>query len=287
VPSAPAQSQGRDGDNSDVVARVGADNVTANDIRSYVAALDSRQQQALAHDPALLNQAVRLLLADRLVLQEALAKKWEQQPDVAAQLARVRDKAIAELYLQAITAPPTDYPSEAEIQKAYDANAKAFFVPRQFLLAQIFVAAPQGADAGAEATAKKRLGDIQTKLAAPGADFAAIAKTGNDAANGGDLGWLSESQIKPEILTQVMGLAKNASSQPIRVDDGWHIINLIDTKAAFTRTLPEVRDQIVQQMRAERSAGARRSYIAQLMQQHPPVLNEFALSTLFAGKAAQ
>jgi peptidylprolyl isomerase len=290
APAAPAatapaaESRGPDG--HDVIARVGNDNLTADDVRAYVAALDERQKQALAHDPALLSQTVRLLLSNRLVLQEALAKKWEQKPDIAAQLQRIRDDAIAQLYLQSMTAPPADYPSEADIQKVYDANSKSFLMPRQFQLAQIFISVPQAGDSAAEAAAKKRIDDIAAKFAAPGADFDAVAKTGNDASNGGDLGWLPETQVRPEIASQIIGLQTGGVSKPIHLEDGWHIVKLIDTRASYTRTLPEVRDQLVQQMRAERAAMAQRAYIGQLLQQHPPMLNEFALSNLL-GKAAQ
>ena len=58
-------------------------------------------------------------------------------------------------------------------------------------------------------------------------------------------------------------------------------LKLIDTKAAYTRTLPEVRDQLSQQMRTERATMLRRAYLAELLKQHPPVLNELALSSLF------
>jgi peptidylprolyl isomerase len=69
-------------------------------------------------------------------------------------------------------------------------------------------------------------------------------------------------------------------SDPIRLDAGWHIVKLTDTKASYTRTLPEVRDQLAQQMRKERAAALRRGYLAELLKQHPPVLNELALSNL-------
>jgi parvulin-like peptidyl-prolyl isomerase len=75
-------------------------------------------------------------------------------------------------------------------------------------------------------------------------------------------------------------LAKNGISEAVRLDDGWHILKLTDTKAAYTRTLPEVREQLVQQMRNERASMMRRSYLAELLKQHPPVLNELALSNL-------
>lgn len=264
-----------------VVARVGDTNVSADDLRSYVAALAPREQAALAKDPAMLSQAVRLLLANRLVLQEAAAKKWDQQPGVAAQLERMREGAVVELYLQSVSTPPASFPSEDELQKVYDANRAAFLMPRQFQLAQIFIAAPKEGGKAAEDKAKQELDDVQRKLKAPGADFAAIARGDSNAAqDGGDLGWVAENQIRPEIRSQVMGLAKDAVSEPIKLDDGWHFIKLLDTKASYTRTLPEVRDQLVQQIRSERSTMMRRAYLAELLKQHPPVLNELALSNL-------
>jgi PPIC-type PPIASE domain len=273
------------GGGGDVIARVGGTNISADEVRSYVTSLGPRERAALGQDPALLSQAVRMMLANRLVLQEVIAKKWDQQPVVAVQLDRVRENAVVELYLQTVSVPPASFPNDDELQKVYDANRAAMLMPRQFQLAQIFVALPNDADKAAEDKAKKSLDDIQRKLKAPGADFGAIANE-NDAKNGGDLGWLVENQIRPEIRTAVMPLAKNANSEPIRLDDGWHILKVVDTKASYTRTLPEVRDVLVQQMRSERAAAQRRAYVADLLKQHPPVINELALSNLLGEQAS-
>ncbi len=64
----------------------------------------------MAQDPALLSQAVRMMLANRLVLQEVVAKKWDQQPGVATQLDRIRENALVELYLQAASVPGGELP---------------------------------------------------------------------------------------------------------------------------------------------------------------------------------
>ncbi len=264
----------------EIVARVGDADVTADELRAYVAGLQLDEQAALAKDPALLVQAIRQLLANRLVLQEAVAKKWDQQPNVEAQLDRIRERAVVELYLQSVSAPPAGFPSDEELQKTYEANRAAFLMPRQYQLAQIFVASPKDADKADDDSAKKKIDEIERKLKAPGADFAAIASGGNDAKDGGDLGWVAEGQIRPEIRAQITGLAKNAITEPIRLDDGWHILKLVDTKAAYTRSLAEAHDQLVQQMRAERSAMLRRAYLGELLKQHPPVVNELALSNL-------
>jgi parvulin-like peptidyl-prolyl isomerase len=270
----------------DVIARVGSTNISADEIRAYVTGLAPRDRAALGQDPNLLSQAVRMMLASRLVLQEIAARKWDQQPNVTEQLDRVRENAAVELYLQTVSTPPAGFPSDEELQKVYDANRGAFLMPRQFELAQIFIALPKDADKAAEDKAKKSVEDVQRKLKAPGADFATIANDNSETKNGGELGWVAENQVRPEIRTQVMELAKNAVSDPIKLDDGWHIIKLIDTKASYTRTLPEVREALVQQIRNERATALRRAYLAELLKQHPPVINELALSGLLGDQPA-
>jgi peptidylprolyl isomerase len=77
-----------------------------------------------------------------------------------------------------------------------------------------------------------------------------------------------------------MGLALKATGEPVKLDDGWHIVRLIDTKPARTLALSEVRDQLVQRVRDERAAVNRRNYLAKLVEQAPPAINELALSNL-------
>ncbi|MGT2504609.1 hypothetical protein ACVOMS_34915 [Bradyrhizobium guangxiense] len=70
----------------EVVARVGNNDVTADDMRNFIATLSPQQQAAVAQDPSLLSQAVRMMLSNRLVMQELAAKKWDKQPQIEAQL---------------------------------------------------------------------------------------------------------------------------------------------------------------------------------------------------------
>lgn len=269
----------------DVVARIGGQDITADQIRATLAMLPPEHQVALARDPALLSQTVRMVLANRLVLAEAAAKNWGEQPAVVEQLKRIRESAITESYLQSVSTPPASYPSDAEIQEAYDANKTAFVVPRQFRLAQIFVASQKDADAATAEKAKAKLADIQSKLKQK-ADFAGLAKELSDqkenAQNGGEIGWVAENQIRPEIKDQVMGLDANAVSEPIRLDDGWHLIKLLETKPASTRALDEqVRQLLIERLRAQRAEALRREYLARLLEKNPPAINEIALSKVF------
>lgn len=268
----------------DVVARAGDRDLTRDEIRDFVSTLAPNEQAALASDPALFSQTLRVILANQLVLQEALAKKWDEQPQVTAQLQRLRDNAVVDSYLQSVSTPPESYPSEAELAQAYEANKAALTVPRTFQVAQIFIALADGADKDAEDKAKKKLAEVQAKLKVAKADFAAIAKADSDeptsASQGGEIGWLTEAQLKPEIREQVTSLAKGTVGAPIKTEGGWHVLKVLDTKEAGTRPLAEVKDALTQRLKAQRAEATRRAYLAKLLDQSPPTINELALSNV-------
>jgi parvulin-like peptidyl-prolyl isomerase len=256
--------------------------VTAGEIRADIRNLDANTQAAAERDPAALSQLVRAILAQRLVLKEALEKKWDQNPAVTAAIERLRDSAIAQTYLQSVSKPPETYPSDAELQAAYDANKAQLLIPRQFDLAQIYIKNPKSSDPSAAATAQVKLDAVRKALAKHGADFSAIASAESDdpssAAKGGELGWLAETRIQPEIRSQLGSLAKGTVSQPVRLDDGWHVLKVVDVKEPYTPTLDEIRPQLSQKMRAERARAISQQYIAKLMQENPVQINELALS---------
>jgi len=265
-----------------VIARVGDTEVTADEIRTAIQNLDAKTQAAAATDPAALSQVVRGILTQRVVLKEALTNKWDQDPSVTAALARLRDSVVAQTYLQSVSKPADGYPSDAEVQTAYDTNKGQLVVPRQYQLAQIFIKNPKGADEAAAAKAQVKLDGIHKALAKHNADFPAIARAESDepdsAAKGGEMGWLADNRIQPEIRTQLGTLAKASISQPIRLDDGWHVIKVLDIKEPYTPALAEIRPQLIQQMRNEKARANSQQYIAKLLQDNPIQINELNLS---------
>lgn len=269
---------------AEIVARVGGAEIPADELRAYVETLGSAEQAALAKDPSMLSQVVRSYLARRAVLTEAQSKKWEQRPEVKSRLDRLRDQALIELYLQSVSIPPDGFPAEAQVRAAYDANLKAFEVPRQVRVAQIFIAVAAGADKDAEEKARKRIDEVSKKLRQKGTDFAALARAESDdkatVERGGDIGWLAEGQIVAGIRSAVLGLAKDSVSEPIRLDDGWHVVKVLETKSASTRPFAEVKESIAAQLRSERAQANRQAYLSKLLEQNPPAINELALSKL-------
>ena len=275
-------SDGAFAQEASVIARVGDIEIRGEEIRAMVDQLDPREQAAISRDPALLNQSVRQLLVQRLVLKEALSKHWDKEPETAAMIERARGAVIVESYLQSQAKADDAAPSEADLKAAYDANKSSLLVPRQFKIAQIYVAVAKTAEPDAAEKAKARIEAIRKNLRQPNADFAAIARTQSDektnAKSDGEIGWVAENQLQPEIRTKVAELAKNGVSDPVRLDDGWHIVKCLDVKESRTASFEEVRGGLDQKLRAERVRAARQAYLAKLVKQTPLSVNELALS---------
>jgi len=267
-----------------VIAKVGENEVKADDIKPFLEKLPVRDQLLLSKDTAAMNEFVRGIIIQQLVFKEALAKKWEQQPQVAAQLEKVRQQAITQSYLQSVAAPPSDYPSAAELQSAYDVLKKnnALQVPKQYRLSQIYIACPKGSDKDAEAKAQSKLEAVVKGLKA--GDFATLAQSQSDdqasAPRGGDLGFLAESQIQPEIRASVASLSKGGLTDPIRLNDGWHVIKVVEVKDAYTASLDDIKGSLVNELRNQRAQVLAKAYLAKLLQQYPLTLNEIAISKI-------
>jgi peptidylprolyl isomerase len=277
-------------DAGEVVARMGGIEIREGALRAFLAGLSEGDRAAIRRDPEAMARAVRALLANQQVLTEATTRHWEQQPAIAQQLQQLRDNAIVQSYLASVSNPPQDYPTEAELQAAYDANKSAFLIPRQYLVAQIFIAASKDADKASQDRARAKIDDIARQLKQPNADFAAIARASSEARQsaekGGEIGWLAETQLRPDIKAQVISLAKGETSAPVQLEDGWQILKLNDTRPASTPSFAEVHDALRQRIRDERAAELRRGYLADLLKQNPPAINELVVSKI-AGESAQ
>lgn len=269
---------------SNIVARVGDTGLKTEEIRAMIDKLEPREKDAISRAPSLLTQSVRQLLLQRVVLKEALAKKWDKQPETVTLIDKVRDGAIVESYLQSVCKVDDSYPSDAELKTAYEANKESLVIPRQFKLAQIYVAGSKTANSEENEKAKNRMESIQKSLRQPNADFAAIAMSQSDdnttKTSGGEIGWLVETQMQPEIRSAVAGLQKNGVSEPVRTNDGWHILKCLDTKESRTASLEEATGRLRQTLRAERTRSLRQAYLAKLVQQNPMSVNELTLSSL-------
>jgi parvulin-like peptidyl-prolyl isomerase len=269
----------------DIIAKAGSETLTAEAIKPYLENLGEAELATLANDPQLLNQAVRAALVEKLLLKEATAAGWDKRPDMATRLARVRDAAIAETYLQELSRAPVGYPSEAEIKDLYEQRKADLQLPKQFELAQIFIAGGgENADKVQQAAAKARVEAVLAKLQAPNANFEEVATAMSDEKNsatrGGKLGWLAESSIRPEVREAVSKLGKGQTSAPLKLSDGTYIVKVLDVREPRPATYDEVKERLAAALREQRVRSNREAYLANLLQQNPVSVNELSLEAL-------
>jgi parvulin-like peptidyl-prolyl isomerase len=265
-----------------VIARLGTQPMTAADFKDVVDGLTPQQREQAAKDPKFSVQLVRSAIGRKLLLADAVKQSWEKRPEVAAQIARARDEVVLATYLRSIAQVPAGYPADADLHAAYDLNKERF---HQYHIAQIFIAEPPGANKDAFAELEKKARDLAQKAKAKGADFAALARAnsqdGASAAKGGDLGWVVESQIQPEILGAITATGDKSVTDAIHVAGGWHILMLLGRKQA---DFGQVRDQIAAVLRENKGAQAQQAYAEKLLDDQHVTIDEPAAASLFAVK---
>ena len=271
-----------------VVGKMGNVEIKTSEMLRILDAQSPEVRRQLTAGLTELDRLARSELVRQSLLAEAKSKGWDKKPEVTFVMERAKEQALLQLYMSDVARPPAAYPSEEEIKKAYEANKSAFAAPAQFNLAQIFLAVPENADKQVRDAAQKKAADLAAKARVKGADFAQLAKENSDhkdtAPKGGDLGWLAENQMLPEIRAVAEKMEKGDVSMPIRSPTGWHIVKVIDKKPPSTRPLPEVRDAIVSQMRLRRAQEMERKYMEEMVARSQPTVNQVELSKLQTAK---
>jgi len=103
---------------------------------------------------------------------------------------------------------------------------------QEFLLSHILIAVPASATPDQIEAAQRQVDDLYKRIQAS-EDFANLAvaySNGQQALEGGSLGWLKGSEL-PSLFAEVApGLAKGQVAEPVRNSSGFHLIKLDDRR---------------------------------------------------------
>jgi len=183
------------------------------------------------------------LVSREVMMQEAEKMGFGKDNDVKAQIENARQaiviNALVGDYLK--KNPITDADIKAEYDRFVKQSGDKEYHVRHILLAT-------------EGDAK----EVIAKLKA-GAKFEDLAKQSKDtgsASNGGDLDWAPASAYPKEFADAVMTLKKGEVTQvPVQSPNGFHVIELEDTRAAKLPTLEEVKPQILEALQQRKLQG--------------------------------
>jgi len=143
-----------------------------------------------------------------------------------------------------------------EVERFYNNNIETFSTPEQVRASHILFKTEGKDEKVVQAAAEKVLAEIRK----PNADFAALAKKYSEdeptAKQGGDLDYFARGRMVPAFDDAAFALAPGTISDLVKTNFGFHIIKVVDKKAATTRTLDQVRAQITDQLGMEKAQKA-------------------------------
>lgn len=143
--------------------------------------------------------------------------------------------------------------AEDDLRERYEATKSRFMAPEERRAAHILIAETDQRDAD-EARALAQ--SLRDRIEA-GEAFGALAEEFSDdpvsAGEGGDLGWIEPGVMDAPFEDALYALEQDTVSEPVETDFGWHLIRVDDVRPPRGQSFEEARDEILQDMRAERA----------------------------------
>ncbi|TCV86711.1 peptidylprolyl isomerase [Sulfurirhabdus autotrophica] len=193
-----------------------------------------------ADSPELRKAVTNELISRELMSQEATKKGLDKDAEVAAQIDLAKQTVLVGAYIQDyLKANPV---SDDLIKAEYD-KLKAQIGSKEYKVRHILVEK--------EAEAKDIIAQLKK-----GAKFDKLAteksKDTGSKAKGGDLNWMTPSNVVKPFGDAMMKLKKGQYTQePVQSQFGWHVIKLDDERDLKAPTFEEVKPQLAQRLQQE------------------------------------
>lgn len=219
--------------NSNTLARVGNWSITAEEFTERLSALKEVVPEYDTNDPR-----ARKLVLDELVNQQVLVLGAERtglarQKDIRAAVDEFRRTLIVREVARQLT--ENIEVSEIEAQTFYDKNKETLIGSMRWHVREIVV------------PTKEQASNILGQILA-GADFGAMAKqrsTGKTAADGGDLGFITEEPFS-QMGNALLLLEEGDTSGVFKGPEGYYIVKLEEKKGGEQIEFEKIKGDIIQ-----------------------------------------
>jgi peptidyl-prolyl cis-trans isomerase C len=206
----------------------------------YVKTVSGKSPSELTVDQ--LNQLLDNLIRGELCAEAAVKARLDKQEDTASTLSLERMQVLQQAYVNNYLADKQ--PSEDDLLTEYQmqvANApKMQYHARHILLAT-------------QVEAQKIIDELKG-----GAGFEFLAKQNSSDASkdkGGDLGWFTLGSMVKPFADAVASLNNGqTTSLPVQTQYGWHVIQLIETRATPIPSFDEARGRVAEIVKQKKAA---------------------------------
>jgi peptidyl-prolyl cis-trans isomerase C len=163
-----------------------------------------------------------------------------------------------------------DAVTEDDAKKFYDANTKEFAHPDLVKASHILFRTPENATPDQIKAAEKKAKDAIVRVN-KGEDFGKLAGELSEepgaAQRGGDLGYFPKDRMVPEFANAAFAQkVGTVSATPVKSKFGFHVIKVTDKKPAGTQSFDEVKDKLMQFLKAQKQREVFKGIMQELRQ---------------------
>ena len=219
-----------------ILARVGERAITQDDLNVLIKRYETSKKVNLSLDDK--KNLLNLLINSVLINIEAEREKLDQKPEIKAELQILKNDLLTREYIMTKIDPLVTVKDE-EIEQIMKKNPS--LVPKEMrTLKEIAVRTEKEAD------------EIYQELKR-GADFSKIATERSIAeskSKGGLIGTIPQGHLPPPLDSIAFQLKEGEYSQPIKTDEGFKILYLVDRKGQSSEEIKtierKIREKVIQ-----------------------------------------
>jgi Parvulin-like peptidyl-prolyl isomerase len=245
------------------------------ELQKFLELVDEKQRKSLLEDEENFRNFVKNEAANKSVYAAARANRVDQNEKNLLIAQRGAENILREIYLRQLLASkiPADFPSDEQIKDYYEKNRDKFVLPERLPVWQIFLSVPEDMAQKDIELLKKKAESIVTDINKNKIEFAAAAiKYSEHAAskfNGGFMGVIKVSDIKPEIQPPLLALSPEKVSQPVISEEGIHILKRGAVITKQELKLEEVREEIKKSLKKQADIELRKAIYQQASKSYP------------------
>lgn len=211
-----------------VLAEVNGKEIRLSDVYELMQGMDDRER---FNNEEGINILADELINQELLLEDAKAKKYDQDKEFAKELEVVKNNMLKNYAMHKVFESVTI--TDEELKEYYENNKETLFSPVTYTASHILVEDEKEAD--------KIYEEIKD-----GKDFAKAAEEYSldpSAKNGGQLGSFPRGVMVKEFQEGLDSLKVGEISKPVKTEFGYHLIKL-DDKKEIESTFEEIKDQV-------------------------------------------
>ena len=211
-----------------VLAEVNGKEIRLSDVYELMQGMEDRER--FNNDEGI-NILADELINQELLLEDAKAKKYDQDEEFAKELELVKNNMLKNYAMHKVFESVTI--TDEELKEYYENNKETLFSPVTYTASHILVEDEKEAD--------KIYEEIKD-----GKDFAKAAEEYSldpSAKNGGQLGSFPRGVMVKEFQEGLDSLKVGEISKPVKTEFGYHLIKL-DDKKEIESTFEEIKDQV-------------------------------------------